>query len=34
MLTKPLLYNDEIYLYARNLEQDKYKKTNRKNETS
>ena len=26
MLTKPLLYNDEIYLYARNLEQDKYKK--------
>ena len=25
MLTKPLLYNDEIYLYARNLEQDKYK---------
>ena len=25
MLTKPLLYNDEIYLYARNLDQDKYK---------
>ena len=26
MLIKPLLYFDEIYLYARNLEQDKYKK--------
>ena len=26
MLTKPLLWYDEIYLYARNLEQDKYKK--------
>ena len=26
MLIKPLLYYDEIYLYARNLEQDKYKK--------
>ena len=26
MLRKPLLYYDEIYLYARNLEQDKYKK--------
>ena len=26
MLMKPLLYYDEIYLYARNLEQDKYKK--------
>ena len=26
MLTKPRLYNDEIYLYARNLDQDKYKK--------
>ncbi|CAH3185475.1 unnamed protein product, partial [Porites lobata] len=25
MLIKPLLYFDEIYLYARNLEQDKYK---------
>ena len=25
MLMKPLLYYDEIYLYARNLEQDKYK---------
>ena len=24
MLIKPLLYYDEIYLYARNLEQDKY----------
>ena len=24
MLIKPLLYFDEIYLYARNLEQDKY----------
>ena len=24
MLTKPLLYYDEIYLYVRNLEQDKY----------
>ena len=26
MLMKPLLYYDEIYLYARNLEQDKYKR--------
>ncbi|CAH3016602.1 unnamed protein product [Porites evermanni] len=26
MLIKPLLYYDEIYLYARNLEQDKYQK--------
>ena len=26
MLIKPLLYFDEIYLYARNLHQDKYKK--------
>ena len=26
MLIKPLLYYDEIYLYARNLEQDKYKR--------
>ena len=26
MLIKPLLYFDEIYLYARNLEQDKYQK--------
>ena len=26
MLIKPLLYFDEIYLYTRNLEQDKYKK--------
>ena len=26
MLTAPLLWYDEIYLYARNLEQDKYKK--------
>ena len=26
MLIKPLLYFDEIYLYVRNLEQDKYKK--------
>ena len=26
MLIDPLLYYDEIYLYARNLEQDKYKK--------
>ena len=26
MLIKPLLYCDEIYLYARNLEQDKYKR--------
>ena len=26
MLIKPLIYYDEIYLYARNLEQDKYKK--------
>ena len=26
MLTVPLLWYDEIYLYARNLEQDKYKK--------
>ena len=26
MIIKPLLYYDEIYLYARNLEQDKYKK--------
>ena len=26
MLMKPLLYYDEIYLYARNLEQDKYQK--------
>ena len=26
MLMKPLLYYDEIYLYARNLKQDKYKK--------
>ena len=26
MLIEPLLYYDEIYLYARNLEQDKYKK--------
>ena len=26
MLIKPLLYFDEIYLYARNLEQDKYKR--------
>ena len=26
MLIKPLLYYDEIYLYARNLEQDKYRK--------
>ena len=26
MLLKPLLYYDEIYLYARNLEQDKYKR--------
>ena len=26
MLIKPLLYNYEIYLYARNLEQDKYKR--------
>ena len=26
MLRKPLLYYDEIYLYARNLEQDKYQK--------
>ena len=25
MLMNPLLYYDEIYLYARNLEQDKYK---------
>ena len=26
MLTKPLLYYDEIYLYARNLHQDKYQR--------
>ena len=26
MIIKPLLYYDEIYLYARNLEQDKYQK--------
>ena len=26
MIIKPLLYYDEIYLYARNLEQDKYKR--------
>ena len=26
MLIKPLLYYDKIYLYARNLEQDKYKR--------
>ena len=26
MLMKPLLYYDEIYLYTRNLEQDKYKR--------
>ena len=26
MLIKPLLHYDEIYLYARNLEQDKYQK--------
>ena len=26
MLIKPLLFYDEIYLYARNLEQDKYKR--------
>lgn len=26
MLTKPLLYYDRIYLYAKNLEQDKYQK--------
>ena len=26
MLINPLLYYDEIYLYARNLEQDKYKR--------
>ena len=26
MLNKPLLYYDEIYLYARNLEQDKYRR--------
>ena len=26
MLTEPLLYYNKIYLYARNLEQDKYKK--------
>ena len=26
MLMKPLLYYDEIYLYARNLEQGKYKR--------
>ena len=26
MLMKPLLYYDEIYLYARNLEQDKYQR--------
>ena len=26
MLMKPLLHYDEIYLYARNLEQDKYKR--------
>ena len=30
MLMKPLLYNDEIYLYARNLEQDKYKRLTQK----
>lgn len=30
MLMKPLLYYDEIYLYARNLEQDKYKKLSKK----
>ena len=30
MLIKPLLYYDEIYLYARNLEQDKYQKLIRK----
>ena len=30
MLIKPLLYFDEIYLYARNLEQDKYKKKKKK----
>ena len=26
MLIKPLFYYDEIYLYARNLEQDKYRR--------
>ena len=26
MLIKPLLYYDEIYLYVRNLEQDKYQR--------
>ena len=26
MLIKPLLYYDEVYLYARNLEQDKYRR--------
>ena len=30
ILTKPLLYYDEIYLYARNLHQDKYQKLIRK----
>ena len=30
MLIDPLLYYDEVYLYARNLEQDKYKSLNKK----
>ena len=30
MLIKPLLHYDEIYLYARNLEQDKYKRLTQK----
>ena len=30
MLMKPLLYYDEIFLYARNLEQDKYKRLMKK----
>ena len=32
MIIKPLLYYDEIYLYARNLEQQKYQKLIQKNE--
>ena len=35
MLIKPLLYYDDIYLYAKNLEQEKYQKLiNRMNEIS